>query len=105
MTDDAARIRDDALDVLRDILGWEDVRGWELPPARWQEIAEILETVESAQASGDLDALATAIKQLELLGPKRTPIGSTPTVPPPLPVRERVGRTIHELSGGTGAGT
>jgi hypothetical protein len=100
MSDHAARIQDDALAVLQEVLDWE------LSSPRWNAIAGILDALAVSLDQGDLDTVVKATIQLEQAGPVRvTMIGATPTEPPPPPVRERANQLIHRLSGGTEAGT
>jgi hypothetical protein len=97
--DEQARIRDDALDALRDALEWC------LTPAEWASVAGILMTMDSG-AGGGLDlgdprqrkALAEATVQLELAGPRRIEEVDRPAELAPPDVRERLNVLIEELS-------
>lgn len=84
----------DALSVLSDLLDWR------LPPARWAEIEEILDSLGIGFDLADQDqrgALRSATIELELAGPVRTSRIETGT-PPPGRVRERVNELKHVLS-------
>jgi hypothetical protein len=83
----------DALAVLRELLRWE------LAPARWEEVGNTVEILAAAAEAGDVAAVEQATVNLEMSGPVRiTRIGSTPRVPPPPRVRERVNHLIHALT-------
>jgi hypothetical protein len=83
----------DALNLL------EDLSNWELAPPRWEEVRKILDIALQAADDGDLPALERAMIDLESSGPVMiTRIGTTPSVPPPSSVRERVNRLKHTLS-------
>lgn len=100
MSEWPADLRREALAILR------EVPEWELTVARWLRVVDILTVMDSAMDTRDHDALAEAVRRLETCAPPRfTPIGSTPAQPPQPPVRERVGRLIHNLSGASGTGT
>jgi hypothetical protein len=95
MTSKEIQIRDEALEVLREILHWE------MDAVRWERLTEILDVAVESELSGDLDAFAHAVVQLELAGPVRiTRISGTSPQPPPPPVRERINTLVHRLSGG-----
>jgi hypothetical protein len=90
--DAAAEARVEVLDVLRDLLVWQ------LAPPRWPEMGRIVESIATALAGGNLDALRAATADLELASPVRiTRIGATPVVPAPPPLRERVNHLVHSL--------
>jgi len=96
MSDNSARLQNDALAVLHEVLDWE------LSAARWEVVAGILDALTGSLEQGDLETLVQATIQLEQSGPVRlTMIGATPTQPPPPPVRERTNQLIHRLSGST----
>jgi hypothetical protein len=90
MNDNQAR---EAVAVLR------QVADWELAPARWDRVSGLLDAVQAALDSGDAEALAAAVIDLEMAGPVRiVRIGSgQPSAPPP-PIRERLGLLIHSLT-------
>lgn len=92
MTDrEDALIRDDALNILRDILEWK------LSKVRWETVAVLLDTMAADPA--DLDAVSAVTTKLEMAGPVRiTRIGATPTEPPPPKVLERVNTLVDKLS-------
>ncbi|NAS23846.1 hypothetical protein GT755_19375 [Herbidospora sp. NEAU-GS84] len=50
-------------------------------------------------AHDDLLDLVTDIAQWRVTPGRRDTIGSTPVVPPPPPVRERLNQLVHALSG------
>jgi hypothetical protein len=80
----------------------EDISVWRLTEARWEEIGRVLDTIALAAQSGDREAFLISVSDLELLGPIRaTRIGSTPTVPTPAPVRDRINVLVHTLGGPT----
>lgn len=84
----------DALDVL------EDLPEWELAPARWERVRDILDSLEAALRARDREAAQEAIADLELSGPVRvTRIGTKPTVPAPEEVRDRRNRLVHSIGG------
>ncbi|MEV0168103.1 CATRA system-associated protein [Nonomuraea fuscirosea] len=86
----------DALDVL------EDLPEWELVPARWERVRDILDSLEAALRTRDPEAAREAIADLELSGPVRvTRIGTKPTVPEPEEVRDRRNRLVFSLGGDT----
>ncbi|WP_066366960.1 CATRA system-associated protein [Herbidospora mongoliensis] len=90
---DRQKVRNQALAILRQIPDWE------LTPARWEIVAELLEVADVAVAAGDLDGLDATTVQLELVGPVRmTRLGATPSEPPPPPVRDRLNILVHRLS-------
>lgn len=90
----AAQATAEAIDVLRDVLVWE------LALPRWQEVERVVESMQTASATADVDTLREITADLELLGPVRiTRIGATPQVPAPDRVRERTNYLIHSLSG------
>jgi CATRA-Associated Small Protein len=91
---DFAEARAEALDVVSDALQWR------LNEMRWQSLEHILAAMDAAMAASDAAALMAATANLELVGPVRlTRIGATPAVPPPAPVRDRLNRLVHSLSG------
>jgi hypothetical protein len=95
MTGETAQIRDDALDVLADVLEWS------LAPARWAEVEAALATLVDRPDLADPDqaaALSDATIRLELAGPARISRIDTSAVPVPAEVRERVNHLVHELT-------
>jgi hypothetical protein len=94
LSDLPGQIRQEALSVLR------GMRLWKLPHTRWEAIAGILASMTAELEAGNLDAVAEATVQLEIAGPVRLDwIGAPPAEEPPPPVRERINRLIHQLSG------
>ena len=88
-----AETREDALDVLGDLLHWQ------LPPARWQQVASVLTELEIAWRARDAAAVREAVADLELSGPVRaTRIGSAPTGASP-DVKDRIDALVHSLGG------
>jgi hypothetical protein len=87
----------EALDVLFEVLDWQ------LTPARWADVGQIISSMASAAADGDADTLRRATTRLELEGASSTRIIRIGTVDeslldfPPEPVRDRVNRLIHAL--------
>lgn len=95
-SDDAAGLRAEALDAISDALQWR------LASSRWAAIEGVLAAMDEALQARDLEALASALSDLELAGPVRiTRIGATPIVPASPPVRERLNRLVHVLGGTT----
>jgi hypothetical protein len=93
--EDLPEVRQDALSVLRDMLGWR------LSTPRWEGIADSVEALAACLDLGDLAAAREIVIRLELAGPVRiTRIGAVPAQPPPPWVRDRVNQLIHQLSGG-----
>jgi len=84
--------RDDALDVLYDLLSWRATA------QRWATIAMLVESMAAAFANRDWDALRSATIELELVSPVRvgTP-GDKPQQPPPKPVRDQTNHLVHSL--------
>ena len=83
---------DDALDVLQDIVLWE------LTPARWQQVEQIIERIGVALSTGDTGGLRSAVADLELSGPTRAlRIGSTTIQGIAEPVLERRNSLVHAL--------
>lgn len=90
---DKDEIRTEALAALSDALVWK------LADVRWQEISRILDAMDTALRSGDLDAFSAATAQLELAGPLRIiPIGAGS---PPPRVRDLLNSLVHALGGVT----
>lgn len=86
--------RDDAVDVLDDLLRWQ------LTPQRWERVDAIVRSLVQALAAGDGDALRAATAELELAGPVRiTRIGTKPLIPVPEKTRDRANRLVHTLGG------
>jgi hypothetical protein len=95
MTDELTQVRDDALDILRDMLDWS------MTPASWAEAEAILDRLGSAPSLADPDELARlsdATIALELAAPPRITKIDKSAVPVPDQVRERVNQLIHELA-------
>jgi hypothetical protein len=96
MTDQLAVIRDTALSVLQDVLEWDN-----LTPARWDDVARILDRLGTGLDLTDPDqlaALSEATIALELAAPIRIITIETAGAPVPDRVRERANRLIHELT-------
>jgi hypothetical protein len=75
-----------------------EARSWELAPARWVLVDELLTTLEVALSSGDMEALAAATADLELAGPVRiVRMGSAQPEPASAPLQDRVNELIHSL--------
>jgi hypothetical protein len=87
-------LRQDALDVLR------DVTRWTLSDSRWTSVADVVGALAAALAARDWTSLRAAVYDLELAGPVRaTRIGTTTIlVPAPEPVREEINELIHALA-------
>lgn len=84
--------RDDAVDVLKDLIEWE------LAPQRWEQVDSIVDSLADAVARGDGDALREATAELELTGPVRiTRIGAKSVIPVPEETRDRANRLVHAL--------
>ncbi len=84
----------DALDVL------DDLREWQLAPARWERVRDALDRLESALLSRDFEATWKAVAELELAGPVRvTRIGTNLLTSAPPEVRDRRNRLVHSLGG------
>ncbi|HEX4831635.1 MAG TPA: CATRA system-associated protein [Trebonia sp.] len=74
------------------------VRELELPPARWQRIAGIIEDAIDAAAAGDLAALRASAGALVLDGPTRIHKGDGQATGPAGPrIFERANFLIHAL--------
>lgn len=85
----------DLLDVL------DDVSAWRLAPARWERVDHILETIASAVAARDVNALIDATTELELASPVRVHrIGASEIIPVPPTTRDRTDRLVHILRTG-----
>ncbi|MFB7336955.1 CATRA system-associated protein [Streptomyces adustus] len=84
--------RDDAVDVLTDLLEWQ------LVEERWERVDAIVRSLTEALAAGDRAALRNATAELELAGPIRiTRIGAEPLIPAPDRTRDRANRLVHAL--------
>jgi len=84
--------REDALDVLRDLLAWRTTA------ARWDGIATLVDSMEHAVHNQDWAALRKVTIDLELVSPTRTGTpGDKPKEPPPKPVRDQANRIVHSL--------
>jgi hypothetical protein len=89
---DAATL-DDVLDVLHDIVLWE------LTPARWAQVEQLLDRVAAAHAAGDTEELRVIAADLERSGPTRAlRIGSTTITGIPERVLDRRHALVHALS-------
>jgi hypothetical protein len=87
----------ETVDVLR------QVADWELAPPRWERVSVLLDAVQAALSSGDAEALAAALIDLEMAGPVRiVRIGSAQPSAPPPKIRERVNQLIHSLTASVG---
>jgi hypothetical protein len=83
----------EALDAL------QDASQWQLTDAKWAAVEQILDAMQAALDSHDLEALATATTDLELAGPLRLiKIGTKPVEPPP-PTRDRLNRMVDSIGG------
>ncbi|MEU3276049.1 CATRA system-associated protein [Streptomyces antibioticus] len=90
--DDEAR--EDAVDVLRDLLVWQ------LAPERWARVETIVDALADALDREDGDALREATAELEVSGPVRiTRIGarSPGPVPASARIRDRANHLVHSL--------
>jgi CATRA-Associated Small Protein len=86
-------LRAAALDVLGDVLGWR------LTDRRWAVVGQVVDGLRAALRERDAEMLRASTYDLELAGPVRaTPIGDTPVVDAPAPVRVLVNTLIFELS-------
>ena len=92
--DDGARIRDEALSVMRDALEWS------LTPAQWSGFAAMLSGMETDRLAEpeQRKALEDVTVQLELAGPPRIEAVDSAAEPAPPVVRERLNVLIDELS-------
>lgn len=82
----------DALDVLA------DVPEWELAPARWDRVREIMDRLIAAIRAGDLTGCRDAIADLELSGPVRLlRIGSVEATGIPQPVLDLRNTLVRSL--------
>jgi hypothetical protein len=87
-------LREDAVDVLR------DVQVWRLTSGRWQVVAQAVDSVAAALVAGDTVAFREALCDVELAGPVRaTRVENAETLPASESVRERVNELIHTLDG------
>lgn len=95
MTGRPGRSRNDAVNVLRDVLRWR------LTPDRWGEISAILDMLGTGldlTDPQDLAALTQASVSLELAGPELITEIDKAATPAPDRVRERVNSLIDELT-------
>lgn len=82
---------EDALGMLQEIVLWE------LPPQRWEQVAQLLDRIAAAHAARDAEKLRAAVVELELYGPTRiVRIGSTRSGIPE-PVLDRQNTLVHAL--------
>jgi len=94
LTDQVAQVRDDAQDVLRDMLEWS------LVPARWADVEDALDVLDAKldlTGPEQLAAFSDATTTLELSAPVRISRVDKLAVPVPDKIRERVNHLIHEL--------
>lgn len=85
------RVRQDALQILTDLLEWH------LTTEEWQAVARVLEDMETAVHRGDDETLDSLTANLEALSPYRiAPIDLTYPVPLPLRLRDNI--LIHTLT-------
>jgi hypothetical protein len=85
------RAESEALEILHDILAWR------LTPGRWQLVGQIISSMATARAQGDLEDLRRATIDLELVSPVRVIKLGEEQAPPPEPLREQVNHLIHSL--------
>jgi hypothetical protein len=101
--DDWQRARQEAVAALQSVLRWN------LRPARWAQVREVLAEMTAAVAAPGPAALWDATETLELYAPVRveTRLGDEPREPVPGSVRERVAELVDTLqphgAGGQGA--
>jgi hypothetical protein len=86
-------------DLIADLVSvLHEVETWELPQARWEPVRALVEAVDDALRSGDLERVRAAVVDLALAGPVRiTRIGEVPVAPVPPQLRERTNRLVHAL--------
>jgi hypothetical protein len=103
--DDWQRARQEAAAALRDVLCWN------LRPARWAQVRDVLAEMPAAAAAPGPAALWDATETLELYAPVRveTRLGDEPREPVPVSVREKVAELVdslqpHGAGGPDGAG-
>jgi hypothetical protein len=84
-----------ALDALQDALQWQ------LTDARWAAVEQILDAMQAALESHDLEALVAATTDLELAGPLRLlKIGTKePPVQPQPRTRDRLNQMVDSIGG------
>ena len=95
MTRQPGQIRNDAVEVLRDVLRWC------LTPAGWAEISAILDTLGTNLDLADphgLAALARATVALELAGPELLTEVDGAAIPASDSIRERVDSLVDKLT-------
>lgn len=84
--------REDALNVLRDLLAWRATS------VRWGHIATLVDSMALAVHNRDWTTLRQATINLELASPTRTGTpGDKPEEPPPPPVRDQANRIVDSL--------
>lgn len=87
-------VREDALDVLQDVLVWR------LTGSRWRAVEQALEMMAGALTVGDSAVFRAAIYDLELAGPVRAVrVEDASTLPVPQRVWERINELVHTLDG------
>jgi hypothetical protein len=95
MTEEMAQVRDDALNVLR------DMRKWSMTPDRWAEVETILDGLGGVPSLADpvgRARLSSATITLERIAPRRITEVDKSAVPAPDKIRERVNQLVHELA-------
>jgi hypothetical protein len=91
--------REQAEAEAREIL--DDILAWRLTAGRWELVGQIVGSMATAQAQGDLEDLRRATIDLELVSPVRVIKLGEKEVPPPQPLREQVNHLIHSLGAET----
>ena len=87
-------LRADALDVL------QDLSQWRMTEPRWATVRSALHAMRAAYDAGDVEALRSAVYDLELAGPVRAnSIGGAEIGGPPEPVYDVSNGLVHDLSG------
>jgi hypothetical protein len=86
-------LREDALDVLRGALRWR------LEPARWAGVEAAVDALAAASRNRDVDAIGTAVHELELAGPVRARGVEDTPIDVPEGVREEINELIYTLDG------
>jgi hypothetical protein len=93
LDDEWQRARRDAVTMLRDVLGWN------LPPARWERVRQVLAQLAAAAAEPGPAVLREVTAALELYAPVRvgTRLGDEPYGPAPRGIREQVAELVETL--------